>query len=476
MHSNKFMMKNIFLIILVVIPFFTIAQNIEFQKVIDDNVQVMHYDYGRQSIIRYQKVSNEMVLRFEDLKVQLYDINFDRKWEINLEKLTEGTAGYNRFATAFDDEFIYILQYNTASLAGVSSGLAQLHKIDYEGNIVKSIDFYDIGKVEYVFAAEQEMVLIDEKLFVLWSGPPKDDKSSDASSKMDMFNITILTTDLTGINKTIALPHKIAGTERTEFWNYSGMKDGIFIFRRFYEKNKKGEYTTLVSSENTRWFEYVEVTQNLEMQNYRSGNTAETEDFTIHLNGNYKYDTSLYYIEYEGIKRQIGDLTHSFPIDVSKPSPGFFLYKGEQKSDNLIDGLIQLVDKNFKPADRFIIKRIISDPINNSVNIIAQISYPSSFLFTFDDQLKIIAITEYLSGTKMGGANEFGHSYSYNYGCYSFKRIWGDLTSNHKINALEYSAQFGAKHHVTILNYDDYQILLLDNKLKATSTVYKFVR
>ncbi|MBI3135770.1 MAG: hypothetical protein HYZ14_13925 [Bacteroidetes bacterium] len=470
-------MKNIFLIALSIIPLFTPAQNIEFQKIIDDNVQIMEYDHGSHPLIHYQKVANGMILRFEDLKVQLYDINFERKAEINLTKFTKSGTDYDRFATAFDNEFIYIMQYNRAGYLGTAnSGKAQLHKIDYEGRIIKSIDFYEVGKIEYVFEMEKEMLLIDEKIFVLWSGSPSDSKSTDSNSKIDLFNITILNNDLTQIENTISLPHKISGTEQTSFWNYDGKKDDAFIFRRFYSKNKNGEFTTLVSSDNTRWYEYIEVTKNLEKQNYRNGNADETEDFNIHLTGNYKYDTSIFHINYEGVKLHIGDLPYRFPMDVSKPAANLFLCKGEIKSDKLFDGFVNTVDKNFKYTDMFYIHRIFADPINNSVNIIVgYYTYGLMYLFTFNDELKIIAVTEYVEGTKMGGANEFGHEYSFNYGCFSYKRTWGDINSNHKINALEYSTQFGIKSHVTVINYDDYQILLLDNKLKKTSTVYKIV-
>jgi len=469
-------MKNIYLIALVVIPFFTLAQNIEFQKIIDDDVQIAEYDYGRHALIRYQKVANEMILRFEDLKVQLYDIKFDRKWEINLDKLKGGPTDYSRFATAFDDDFIYIMQYNITSYLAEGTDMAQLHKIDYEGNIVKSIDFYELVKIDHVSSIQKEMLVIDEELFVFWNGSLLTDKLTGSDSELHLSNITILNSELTEINNAVALPHKIVGTEQSDYWYYDGIKDGNFIFRRFHSRDKKkGEYTTLVSSDNTRWYEYIEVTRDLEMQNFRSGNAAETEDFSIHLNGNFKYDTTLYFIEFEGIKQQIGELTHVYPLVISKPTANLFLYKGEKKSDNLIDGLIKLVDKNFKYAGGFLIKGIISDPINNSVNIIAEV-IGFTFLFTFNDELKIIAIIDYMEGTKMGGANKFGHSYSYNYGCYSFKRIWGDLNSNHKINALEYSAQFGVKSHVTVINYDDYQVLILDSKSKGTCTVYKIVR
>lgn len=466
-------LKTSFTFILLLVGLTAFNQGFEESKVINSEVELKEYEPNSyHNYIRYYPLDNGYLIRFENLKIQLYDKSLNEVWNYKFDYLF-GMAKYNNFSLTWNDEFIFIMQETPYTyISGQGNESAILFRFNYVEGYVKEVVFSDLEMIQNT----NKMEIIDGVLYVVWERLPASSVAKQlGSGTMNEYHTHITSLDVS-LNKLFSyeLPFHIQKAEFNAGWNFDGMVDQRFSFRRFFYQKENGEYTNDMYCACEPITEYIEVNGDFEIEEYEMRSTTNL-DLTEHYSGvNYRYDTTHFKLLFNDKELHSGDLSIRFIAPPKGELDNLVLSNGNKHSVNLLE-VYRSRFKIAKDHSSFLINYVISDPINDNVVIIASpVHYAHDFYFTFNNDLEIVSI-HYVRDIDL---EQYETSDARNVLAFRTKKIYEKFTYNneHKMNAFDYGLENFNKKLCTVINYDLYQYLIVDDLKAKTSTVFKFVR
>ncbi len=429
------------------------AQNIEFEKKLDNTVQLDEYVNHRQNYIRYYKVLDDKILRVENLKLQLFDYKFDKIWEIELERLDSKKAilDYDNIYVNSDNNDIFLIQLTYIEKLTAGSKL-RLIKIGKNGKLLskeikyKSTRFYNID-------------VSKNRVFIHFLEPGK----VQLASVLTTPRILVFDKELNFLQE-IELPQTTENSEVVPKWIYNKFEDNEFYYECYYYK-KDGKISIdkrkeaimkkreIIVNEKGILFDSTSViSEKIKIQYYSSN-----QFFYYPL----MFDNSVYLIYFNKVL-------------LSNVRRGFIMSANVKIiKDNYEINLNQEISNfNSKFNGELIgVEDIVHDPINNNIIFIITGTYPNRYLITFNDKLEIAYMQKIkvLTDSKKTTGN-------LSLAISKLKKSFGQYPEGHVMNALDYAVKLDGKPFITILNYSNYQLLFTDNKDTGESKVYKFIK
>jgi len=439
----------------------TFGQNIEYSKQIDNNIKVLdHYltTEGEFKIVYYK--AGENILRREENKIQLINQNFEKLWEYEVE-IIEGVGATNFYHIAYDDQYIYVLNYNVVLKAENSKSV--LTRLDYSGG-AKKIDFTSVYNIRSAYAME----IIDGNLYVLGAtatgtiNPYMNTVETSA-------HIIILDSELKQKGTTYNLPNKIEGTENNILWNYTGIVDGNFTFWAQYDLAEGSKSTVKLPKEIDTFLEDLVISPTNEIvSRQKKGMSARIKRIPTP----YKYDADEFQIKTDsGFSNIRGAVlymtTHTLEI-----------IRNGNKSANIIESIynLSLTNKKLTTVGKimYVIEDIVFDPINDNLVLIIRTHLEGQqCLIELDNSFNAIRIQQYQTqhfDIYPSSQPNFSTSIQ------NSVMLWEQPENKHKKNGFDYAIEKGGKSQYSFLNYPDYQIVIEDSRFNAQTWGYKIIR
>lgn len=390
---------NLFLFVVFSANFKAYAQNIEFKKILDDNVSCYNHANSEAPYFIYEKFQGDKLLRMENRKVQLFDENFKLIWEIKLDRVKSSNSD-NYFTVKVTQDEIYIFQRGFSKYPSKTKSV--FHKISADGEIT-SLELtkrIKINNAEAIHVFEEKVILV--------------------------YSI------------------------------YNRTKTYITAFDKNLEDIEKT----------------IEIFSHYELSESEKNHLNIKKDSTIKIN-----KKSYLFFENNNISifpMSFSSLSNSM---LFKKYNSLFISINGEESRNLLPQFFKLLSSKTQVPKYFNIcfYDIIEDPINGSFNIMLHESNHSAYLLIFNAQQDLTAIRYFKIGytiyEERPKNNNFAFPFSKN-----GNELFGELPQGHKVNAFEYALTLKGKSFYTIINYDEYQLLISDNITSGISEIYKIVK
>lgn len=465
-------MKFLFLIILTIFLNFANAQNIEYDKIIDKDVDIPEYYWLGLGFnyIRYYKLPNDNILRIEDLKVQLLNSNSEIVWKKDFERILGGTKKFNRIEIEANESYIYVSQHSySMKKPGIGKEVFKLFKVDFNGTILKETTFSEINPIEGI----NKMEVIGDDLYIISFTSPV---GKGFNINYDNYtHITRLDKDLNLKGEILQLPFYIEGSEYEGIWVYTGVIDDKFTFKRAYGRDNDGIaekcYNCTVSEDEV---ELYTVDYELKNSELTSGKMTE-KDFEEMFLKEFKYDV-------ENVELYSGDNSFSCGGGITtrintKEDESSIPLTLKSKGKSSPDIISFLAEKGFdilSKGSKLYVHGLIENPVTGGVTMYLSPNNEGTFghIISFDSELEITAVNVINNIGFM--PFEQNLPYSFVFGFTNFRD--GKIFSEDKTSAFEYAIENSVKNQNTIINYDNYQLLFIDDRKAKVCRVLKFVR
>jgi hypothetical protein len=458
------MKKNILLLASIIyFSFNSISQNITLNKTLDNDIKLERgrfFDYPKRKNTQYWKVQENKILRFEEDKLQLFNSDFDKEWEIDVP-ITKCPLNENTYRLCSDENNIFIFQ-------GAYLRSSQLIKVTYDGS-KEVIDLSTIIEVATLF--DMEMQIINEEVFLFLRGNVLED-----TKKTSKFDFYVLKFDKNGNFLTYSNITSENEKIKNEKWRFSEIQNNEILLKRVYYKDSKGKIKVERSKNSESFDNFILMSTDLKPisnKNIKSPHSRIWKDRYVPT----KFDSSTT-IELDGMKlRRERNFASTTSFDEIK------LTINGETTTNIIKDIIELCGNDLysKTINKFRFVDAVRDPLNNNICIYSHIRFNSVMegqkcLLVLDENLKVVKIVVFLAsywdhlGRDISNYNE-NISFEYK----KHKNNYGKSSSNHAMNAYEYAAEKGELEVLyTIVNYANYQLLFCDNKLTKKTSVLKF--
>lgn len=460
---NKFL-----LIVLIVTTNISISQDYSFSKKVDNNLEISNPINVINVQIEYKKVLGDKILRRESNKIQLFNSEFEKEWELELD-LLEGLGSNNYFTWNANENYIFVFQYSMTFKN--DKVLSKLIRIDYEGN-KKEIIFSDIKAVRGGTVIE----IYDDKVYFLGTST-----SGTVNPYMNTliiyYHLYVFDIELNEVLYNHDLPHHHNDTDYNNYWFYRGSEQNTSHFSSIVSYDKKGKTTESISKVVKQ-----------ELVHYKINTTTGSfETQYEELNPEEKIipnKIAQIYTDYDKEKYQLYLNQHEFEgINFKRKSPleSITIKNGTSNSENLMEKFLEIsgVTSKIKNLGELLLVNFVEDPINEGYTLLILRGYGTEtesvlrYGIVISPDLKIERIYEY---------NVYYDSFvrpfenSMRVFTKPRKNSWGERSSGYKDNAYDWSIQNGGDSFISIFNYEDYQVLLEDNRKTKETKVYKFTR
>lgn len=464
------MIKGLFFLLTIVLSFNLISQDSITEIVLDNKIDLKYNSYysaesSTRNHIFYQNFNSDSILRFEEDKLQMYDGELNKLWEVDvpLEKTTERGNDY-RFKI-FNNK-IYILQ-RAQKNGHFKNCITRLSIVSEDGK-KKVVELWDFVAISTIL----DMSVTENACYVMVSGYLKNEP------KKSLYNQYILKFDLSGkyvsnINISDVF-HESDGIN----WYYYYFQDGNFIFLKEYYKNKNGKlYHNKQSSGDEYYREVMRLNEDFKIVKDESIESNEEEEseidntFYLNISDDLNYTTVLK----NNMALYLKDYL-KFP-EVNK----IWLEINGQTTSTLLQDVLKFCANDISSlyVNKFKFVGAVADPLNNVVNIIVQFTLKGgpahvNLVLVVDKELtlrKIIAFSDHTYNFWLSYYNSINIGFEFA----KLIRCYGSINENHKMTAIEYAAEFGKRGlFYTVLHHGKKQLLFIDNRFTKTTTVKIF--
>ena len=429
----------------------TKGQNITINKTLEHTINI---DRKANYRIAYWKLKENKFLRFEESKLQLFNQDFNKEWEIEMP--------YFNFQLCSDENNIFIFQSTSSN---------HLIKIGYDGS-KKIINISDNVMKDHIASEIYSMQFIKNELFIFLRG-----LSRENEEKISQESFIILKFDSNGDfidHANITSKNNII---KNVDWKFSEINNDNIILKRRYYKNEKGNIKTVKSKNYIKYEDIIHINSELETIS-ENGLKIENPKTLKARHVPIKFDTTTTSIELDGVElKKERDFSSRTEFDRIK------ITLGDKYTTNITNDIIDLCGKKLysKTKSKFKIIDVVKDPLNNNICIFSNIRFNSVMegqicLIILNKDLKVVKIDVFLTSyfdyiTR--DLSKYNENFSFEYKTY--KKTYGMTDSKHTMNAYEYVAEKGETEVMySIINYSNYQLLLIDNKLTKKTKVLKF--
>lgn len=440
------------------------SQNIEFEKDLDTEIVAPAYYSRTQRLIHYEKCFDEKVARIDYTNIQLFSKNMELEWEHQFEELAmEGTT-YNLVDVVASDKAVYYLQIGSSGFTskGAEKLPLRISKIAEDGTIITK-DFTGAYEVRGLESFE----IINDKLYLIYYG-----YAVDGLETMYLPHIATLDLNLEPVGEIYSLNIKGEDGKFNHRLNYAGFQNGNFLFKDFFYIKKNGKYAN--DDKSQQQLKTLSVSLDLKSEISEIESSGVDYDIREVTQMPIKYDSEEYSVEVIPVyKEKSHTWSSNIPFEVTQLFQSVFVSKGELKSENLLVELRSILGKGKKMP--FAITDVIKDPINNGISIVFQNinGAGTSYSVSLTNDLKIVYAQPF------SVESTFAQRPNYDNLSLSFKgadESIGKHPADYQINALDYVTNLNQNCFFTIVNYDDFQLLFLDDKNSGSIKALKFVR
>jgi hypothetical protein len=430
----------------------------------------------RSPIIKYEKFGEGGFMRFEKNKVQYFDKEFEKKWEKYLPKLVSEKGEYH-FVDG-DNEYVYVLYYSVDHYSA-GKGIRTISRIDINGDIINKnlsseMSFYSVDAFE----------LTEDGLFVAFSsGDVREGKSVEGlmvnpfTSTLDRDNYkyytsyALLDDNLEYIIEPSNLESNLEDSKINPIWVYQGCNQGSFEFNCKFFMDKDGKVVDTYKGATIKQ-KIISIDRNGKMSDI----IEDGEPFLGSMDLKYNYPIKYNNIEYHltlansvihNISRRASAMIGVQRIKIEKGDKALEFTDPFMKSTvNGKSFFTNKVDKNSKI--KFI--DLVEDPINGGLTMIVADGLMHYFI-QISSNLELLSIDKLIMMT---------NTYYYikgnkNFAC-PFEAYRGSTLvkkSSFKGNAFSKMGQVLNSSLVTILNFENYQLLISDDLKKKNTKVFK---
>ena len=427
---------------------------------LESSKQIEHlhcYNEFEDLNIQYLVIKDGFIRRCFN-EIQYFDSNLKLRWTVKVGNQTSATND-DSYRLTYDGEYLYAVHYHKY----IDQSNITLHflKVNLENGEMNEKSFQPQSAVEFI----DDVILRNDKLFVFGRSKYK---ITSRQQKLEN-SIMVFSKELENVSENNDIFNN-AGLQTKAQWRFGESGPDYFTYISYYGLN--GEDIKLVPSKKfVNHQETVTFNYDLEMVNSTKKKSARFYLFQNPL----KFDTAKYNVRTKW--GTVGTLTkHPFaPMNSSTAAyPEFhqflnfppYLYSLSltDKDENKTMRFMQKFKEIVKPSPKklFSFEDVINDPISNSITVFFSPALGEGKMYgvTLDNKLQIVHIYSF---SLKGFSKMHYFDYSLTLPISKAKKKWrGDGTIS-ELNAIDYIFSNVEEKVCTIINYEDSQILFLDD-------------
>jgi len=463
----------IVLFVSICFSFYSRSQNIEFEREFESNLDSKEYFDEDGLLIGYHKCFDDKILKYHQNGVKLIDGNGVVIFSKDLEPMKNFGNNVNRFVVCSNEEHVYLLQGGNAALP--KNTPVKIFRISPEGEFKENDLTGQITSDDFI-----AMEVLDGNIVLAYL-------QYDYESQKFRKKISKVNSDLTLNDDSVYLKRNQDDNLKDSFsyiWDFAKSDDKHLFFYTYYYlvDGKPSILGASFGPKGQHFMQVAKVNSKLEVDYLDPVELKEDYDYSIVFENSFAIeDTSVgIYVRPIGLEGELIEFGDPIAFNLWTSFAEIYVKQNEIESKNLI----QSINDDFLSKVEFMGKDVISgnlrildfykSPINGKIRGVVNLaSGYKVFAFSLDENLKIESLSEFRVG------NFYANRYPDQNIAYHFRKSKEQIAqypSGFRKDALDYLIDKNSNCFFTIINYDDYQLLFMDDKKTNVCKVVKIVR